>query len=137
METLNDYVLTGTIDDLSSTSSALFIPVPRDFTGKIIEIRSVLGGSISTTAAVITCSISGTAITGGALTIAVDVDEGDVDVVYPTAANTVVGGTSYIKAIVSTATTGAVPAGTERVAQPMRLREGRWHDEVHLLWNRK
>jgi len=102
-----DYMLTTRIAALDAASTAL-LPIPDD--GKIIKIMSVLGGAIASTDAVITCSIGGTDITGGAITIAYDSSaEGDIDYCFPTALNSVAEG-DYVKALVSTTTTNTIAA---------------------------
>jgi hypothetical protein len=92
MRDLRVYFLTVTIEDVS-TAREYFIAVPED--GEVIEIFTCIGGTIATADETITCSIGGTAITGGALTIAYSGSAaGDIDRVYPTAANRVVAGHS-------------------------------------------
>jgi len=87
MRTLNDYFLTSTIADIS-TASSTFVPVPDG--GKVIKIITALQGAIGTANAAITFEIGGTAITGGAITVATSGSAaGDVDTATPTAANEV------------------------------------------------
>jgi hypothetical protein len=108
MRTLNEYFLTGLVPTLAANSE-LLIPVPD--AGKIVEIRTALYGAIANTDAIITCYINAVAVTGGAVTIAFTGSaEGDIDTVYPTAANSVKIG-DYIRAYVSTTTTNAITAG--------------------------
>ena len=92
MRTLNEYFLTGEIVDIS-TAGQIYIPVPDG--GTVVAIYSVIGGAIATADVVLTAKIGGTAITGGAITVTYSGSAaGDVDVVYPTAARTVVTGGS-------------------------------------------
>jgi len=87
MRTLNDYFLHAAIADVS-TASSTFVPVPDG--GKIIKIITALQGAISGGDAAITFEIGGTAVTGGAITVANSGSAaGDVDTVEPTAANVV------------------------------------------------
>ena len=86
MRTLNDYFLTGTIDDVSTAFTSR-VAVPDG--GRVIKITTVLGGTISGANAGITAKINGTAITGGTITVAYSGSAaGDVDSCEPTAANT-------------------------------------------------
>lgn len=76
-----------------STAGQTYVPVPGNIQGKIVEIRSCLGGAIASADAVLTAKIGGTAVTGGAITIAYTSSAaGDTDVVYPTGANVVSAG---------------------------------------------
>ena len=87
MRTLNDYFLHAAIADVS-TASSTFVPVPDG--GKIIKIITALQGAIGTADAAITFEIGGTAVTGGAITVANSGSAaGDVDTAEPTAANVV------------------------------------------------
>ena len=87
MRTLNDYFLTAEIEDIS-TASSTFVAVPDG--GKIVKIITALQGAISGANAAITFEIGGTAVTGGAITVAHSGSAaGDVDTAEPTAANRV------------------------------------------------
>ena len=87
MRTLNEYFLYGEIADIS-TAGQIYIPVPDG--GRIVEIRSVIGGTIATDDADLTAKIGGTAVTGGLITVTASGSAAnDVDVTYPTALNTV------------------------------------------------
>tara|TARA_R100000008_G_scaffold85216_1_gene74581 strand:- start:887 stop:1234 length:348 start_codon:yes stop_codon:yes gene_type:complete len=87
MRTLNDYFIYGEIADVS-TASSTFVAVPDG--GKIIKIATALQGAISGGNAAITFEIGGTAVTGGAITVAHSGSAaGDVDTAEPTAANSV------------------------------------------------
>ena len=87
MRTLNDYFLTARLADVSAASS-VNIAVPDD--GKIIEIISVLGGTITTANSAVTTSINGTTVTGGGFTVTASGSaNGDIDTAEPTAANNV------------------------------------------------
>lgn len=77
--------VTVDIDDVSSAGSYWVVP---GFAGKIKKITTVLHGAIGTANAVVTTEIGGTAVTGGAVTIATASSAaGDVDTATPTAAN--------------------------------------------------
>ena len=90
MRTLNDYFITAEIEDIS-TASSTFVAVPDG--GKIIKIITALQGAISGANAAITFEIGGTAVTGGAITVAHSGSAaGDIDTAEPTAANNVVEG---------------------------------------------
>ena len=104
MRTLNDYFITAEIEDIS-TASSTFVAVPDG--GKIVKIITALQGAISGANAAITFEIGGTAVTGGAITVAHSGSAtGDVDSAEPTAANRVEeDGT--IEMITSGASTGA------------------------------
>ena len=87
MRTLNDYFITAEIEDVS-TASSTFVGVPDG--GKIVKIITALQGAISGGNAAITFEIGGTAVTGGAITVAHSGSAaGDVDTASPTAANRV------------------------------------------------
>ena len=87
MRTLNDYFVYGEIADIS-TASSTFVAVPDG--GKIIKIATALQGAISGGDAAITFELGGTAVTGGAITVANSGSAaGDVDTAEPTAANDV------------------------------------------------
>ena len=80
------------IDDVS-TAGQVYIPVNGEMEGKIVEIRTALNGAIGTADVDLTAKISGTAVTGGVLTIATAGSAaGTVDAIEPTAANEVVAG---------------------------------------------
>ena len=95
MRTLNDYFITAKITDIS-TASSTFVPIPDG--GKVIKILTALQAVIATANGAITFEIGGTAITGGAITVAYSGSAvGDVDTAEPTAANEVAeGGTIEI-----------------------------------------
>ena len=87
MRTLNDYFLSGEIEDIS-TASSTFIAVPDG--GRIIKIITALQGAIGTANGGISFEIGGTAITGGGITVTQSGSAaGDVDSAEPTAANRV------------------------------------------------
>lgn len=76
-----------------STAGQIYVPVPDDCEGDIVEIRTALNGAIGTADAVLTAKIGGTAVTGGAITIAYSGSAaGDTDVCRPTALRTVSAG---------------------------------------------
>ena len=77
--------ITVKIDDVSTAGQVYFAP---GFTGKIKKATSCLGGAISGADAGLTLKISGTAVTGGTITIANGSSAaGDVDSCVPTGAN--------------------------------------------------
>ena len=87
MRTLNDYFITAEIEDIS-TASSTFVAIPDG--GKVVKILTALQGAISGANAAITFEIGGTAVTGGAITVAHSGSAaGDVDTATPTAANRV------------------------------------------------
>ena len=104
MRTLNDYFITAKIANIS-TASSTFVAIPDG--GKIIKIFTALQAVIATANGAITFEIGGTAITGGAITVAYSGSAvGDVDTAEPTAANEVAeGGT--IEMITDGASTNA------------------------------
>lgn len=86
---LNRITLHFTITDVS-TAGQTFIPIPVEFDGEIVEIRTALNGVITGGDAVLTPKINGTAVTNGAITIAnAGSAAGDVDSSFPTSARTV------------------------------------------------
>ena len=104
MRTLNDYFLTAEIEDIS-TASSTFVAVPDG--GKIIKIITALQGAISGGNAAISFEIGGTAVTGGAITVAHSGSAaGTVDSAEPTAANRVEE-SGTIEMITDGASTGA------------------------------
>jgi hypothetical protein len=89
---LNKVVLTGIIDDVS-TAGQIYIPVPDEFQGEVVEIRSALNGAIGTGDATLTAKIGGTAMTNGTITITQSGSAaGDVDTCRPSGANYVAAG---------------------------------------------
>lgn len=102
---LNDYTVVAELDDIS-TASTTYVAAPSD--GRVIKIFSVIHGAIATADAVLTPSINGTAITGGAITVAnTSSAAGDVDTSEPTAANNVLEGDT-LRVATNGASTGAV-----------------------------
>ncbi len=84
--------LNGYLADVSAPSST-FIPVPNGFDGRVIEIRTALGGAITTANSVVTAKYNGTAMTNGSLTVTASGSAaGDVDTAYPSSANAVAAG---------------------------------------------
>lgn len=73
------------IEDISTAGQKYVVP---GFNGKVKRIHSVINGAIATADAVLTPKIGGTAITGGAITVAnTSSAAGDVDSSVPTGAN--------------------------------------------------
>ena len=104
MRTLNDYFLTGTIDDVSTAFTSR-IACPDS--GRVIKNITVLGGAISGADAGISAKINGTAMTGGTITVAYSGQAaGDVDTCEPTGANNVEQD-GYIEIVTDGASTGA------------------------------
>ncbi len=76
-----------TIVDIS-TADQVYVPAP--VAGTVTKVQSVIDAAISGADATLTTKIGGTAITGGALTVANSGSAaGDVDTATPTGANTV------------------------------------------------
>lgn len=104
---LNVISVPFTITDVS-TAGQVYIPVNGQMAGEVVEIRTVLNGAISGADAVITPKIGGTAMTGGAITIAnASSAAGDVDSSTPSAANVVSAGDA-IEIETNGASTGTV-----------------------------
>ncbi len=104
MRTLNDYFVYGEIADIS-TASSTFVTVPDG--GKIIKIYTALQGAISSANAAITFELGGTAVTGGAITVAHSGSAaGTIDSSTPTAANELLEGET-IEMITDGASSGA------------------------------
>ncbi len=103
---LNETVIWGYMADVSAASSAFaYVPVR----GKVIKVGSVLGGAISGADSALTTEINGTAVTGGAWTVAnASSAAGDVDTATPTAANAVNIGDAF-EWITSGASTDTAP----------------------------
>lgn len=103
---LNRYAITAYMDDIS-TIGQVYVVAP--YAGEIKEIWSVIDGALGTANAVLTPKIGGTAVTGGAITVTQDGSAaGDVDVSYPTAANSVTAGQA-IEIETNGASTNTVP----------------------------
>lgn len=89
---LNKVVLTGVIDDIS-TAGQIYIPIPDEYSGEVVEIRTALNGAIATADADITAKIGGVAMTNGVVTVAFSGSAaGDVDTARPSGANAVAEG---------------------------------------------
>ena len=89
---LNKVVLTGVIDDIS-TAGQIYIPIPDEYSGEVVEIRTALNGAIATADADITAKIGGVAMTNGVVTVAFSGSAaGDVDTARPSGANAVAAG---------------------------------------------
>ncbi len=87
--TLNKITLAFHLTDVS-TAGQIFVPVPDEFDGDIVEIRTALNGAIITADAVLTPKINGVAMNNGAITITQSGSAaGDVDTSRPTGNNTV------------------------------------------------
>lgn len=89
---LNKVTLPFYIADVS-TAGQIYVPVPDEFDGEVVEIRTALNGAIATADATLTPKIGGTAMTNGAITIANSGSAaGDVDTSRPSGANAVAAG---------------------------------------------
>lgn len=76
-----------------STADQIYVPVPSNCEGEVVEIRSAIDGAITVADATLTPKIGGTAMTNGAITVAYSGSAaGDTDASYPTANNVVVAG---------------------------------------------
>lgn len=76
-----------------STAGQIYVPVPDEFEGEVVEIRSALNGAITGADSILTAKINGTAMTNGTITIANSGSAaGDVDTCRPTSANYVSAG---------------------------------------------
>ena len=100
--------LSGYLADVS-TASSTWIPVPSGFDGTVVEIRTALGGAITGANSAVTAKVAGTAMTNGVLTITQSGSAaGDIDTVYPSAANAVAAGQA-IEIATDGASTGTQP----------------------------
>ena len=107
---LNRVIFTSRITDISSAGST-YVPIPDEFDGDIVEIRTALSGAITNADAAITFEIGGTAMTNSAITITQSGSAaGDIDVSRPTGANTVRAGQA-LEIITDGGSTGAVNLG--------------------------
>jgi hypothetical protein len=89
-QSLKKVYLTASITDIS-TAGQIYVVSP--VAGTISKIYSVINGAIATANSILTPKIAGTAITGGAITVAFSGSAaGDVDSSTPTAANTITAG---------------------------------------------
>lgn len=89
---LNKVTLPFYIADVS-TAGQIYVPIPEEFEGDVVEIRTALNGAIGTADVTLTPKIGGTAMTNGAVTIAYSGSAaGDTDVSRPSGANTVAAG---------------------------------------------
>ena len=90
--TLNKVTLSAVIDDIS-TAGQIYIPIPDEYDGEVVEIRTALNGAIGTADADITPKIGGVAMTNGLITVATAASAaGDVDTSRPSGANAVAAG---------------------------------------------
>lgn len=90
--TLNKMTLNAQIADVS-TAGQIYIPVPDEWAGEVVEVRSALNGAIATADATLTVKVGGTAMTNGTITIAnAGSAAGDVDICRPSGANAVAAG---------------------------------------------
>ena len=86
---LNKVTFQFKIDDVS-TGAGVFIAIPDEFDGDVVEIRTTLGGVITGANAIVTPSVNGVAMTNGALTIPFSGSAiGDSALSRPTGLNTV------------------------------------------------
>jgi len=76
-----------------STAGQVFIPIPLGFDGTVVEIITVLNGTIATADVDLTAKIGGVALTNGLITIAFTGSlAGDIDSTNPTGKNAVAAG---------------------------------------------
>lgn len=81
---LSTRFITVMIEDISTAGQIYVVP---GFNGRIKKISTVLNGAIATANAILTPKIAGTAVTGGAITVAFSGSAaGDIDTAEPTAA---------------------------------------------------
>ena len=91
-ESLKKVILNTFIDDIS-TAGQIYVVSP--VAGTITKIYSVINGAITGANTILTPKIGGTAITGGAITIAFSGSAvGDVDSSTPTALNAITAGSA-------------------------------------------
>jgi len=89
-QSLKKVYLTASIQDIS-TAGQIYVVSP--VAGTISKIYSVINGAIATANSILTPKIAGTAITGGAITVAFSGSAaGDVDSSTPSAANEITAG---------------------------------------------
>ena len=89
-QSLKKIALYTSIADIS-TAGQIYVVSP--VAGTITKIYSVINGAIATANSILTPKIAGTAITGGAITVAFSGSAaGDVDSSTPTAANAITAG---------------------------------------------
>lgn len=120
---LDEVILTGAALDCS-TGKAIVVAAP--FKGRLVETGTLLGSVLSTADATATCSIAGTAVTGGSFVIATsgaaigDLDGASVSGVIGngvaanstiTGANTCVEGDVVKLALTGTGTAGGILHG--------------------------
>jgi len=111
---LDQVVITGTIADISAAASSWVV---SPYAGDIVAIYTVINGTVTDADAAITFEIGGSAVTGGAITIAYSGSvAGTVDSSTPTAANTVAAG-GAIEVITDGGSTGAALAVVSIVIQ--------------------
>lgn len=92
------------IPDISTADQRHIAP---GFSGKIVRATSCLGGAITGSDADLTLKISGTAVTGGVITVATSSSAaGDIDTAIPTGANTFTA-TDHIEVETDGASSGA------------------------------
>ena len=76
-----------------STAGQIYVPVPDEFDGEVVEIRTALNGAIITADVDLTAKIGGVAMTNGVITIAFTSSAaGDLDLARPTGLNYVAAG---------------------------------------------
>jgi hypothetical protein len=76
MEVLNMAAFDGRIVHIPfyladvSTAGQIYVPIPDNASGKVVEIRAALNGAIATANAVLTAKIDNVTLTNGGITIA-------------------------------------------------------------------
>jgi|TARA_R110000822_G_scaffold31903_10_gene92045 hypothetical protein len=112
----NNIYLQGTIADISTAGSSWIV---SPCAGTITNIRTIINGAISGGDAAITFEINGTAITGGAITIAnASSAAGDVDASTPTD-NRVLAAGNKLEAITNGGSTNTIIAEVMYTITPL------------------
>lgn len=106
---LGKIFLTGEITDVS-TASSVRIPIVEGMDGEVIDVTTVLGGTIATAPAVITISKNNASM--GTISIThTSSDEGDIDNLKPTDADRFLVAGDWLELTTSGASTNTIAAG--------------------------
>lgn len=112
---VNKPALTCNVAVAATTASAVYLRVPSDYSGTVSSIVGVTngdpGGNVAFTSAIGTSGGAYNAITSGGFTVANGATAGTASVATPSAANTVVGGTSIIRVSWDNGAAAAVGVG--------------------------
>jgi len=106
---LRNIFTTGEIVDVS-TASSVRIPITDDMEGEVINVTTVLGGTIATAPAVITVS-KGNLSMGTISILHTGSAEGDMDSLVPTSANRHLVAGDWLELTTSGASTNTIAAG--------------------------